>query len=186
MECHYFRDGADTTQFDVVLGDWGVASWTDRHLTEYIQPVTLRSPEVLINAPWGPKTDLWNLGAVVFEVFLGVQFFRGRQLPGTPYEVRRHLHEIIDVFGPIPKSLLDRGDQALVQETFNDVGEVRDLAPLNRPALSNAPFILDLGERNRNDFVGFLHALMKIDPEERKEVMELLAHPWLHAVVVRD
>ncbi|KAK8050894.1 CMGC protein kinase [Apiospora rasikravindrae] len=49
----------------MVLGDWGAASWTDKHLTELLQPVALRSPEVLLGAPWGPAADIWNVSAIV-------------------------------------------------------------------------------------------------------------------------
>ncbi|CRL29386.1 Serine/threonine-protein kinase 33 [Penicillium camemberti] len=49
--CRYYFDDAGSTrvdEFDITLGDWGVSSWIDRHLSETIQPVALRSPEVLI------------------------------------------------------------------------------------------------------------------------------------------
>lgn len=50
----YYFSEADLTwvaQFDIVLGNWGVSSWATQHLTERIQPVVLRAPEVLIEAP---------------------------------------------------------------------------------------------------------------------------------------
>ncbi|OBT85194.1 hypothetical protein VE02_05680 [Pseudogymnoascus sp. 03VT05] len=55
---YYFNDDDRFDQFDIVLGDWGVASWADNHLTEIIQPVALRAPEVLIGAPWDASADL--------------------------------------------------------------------------------------------------------------------------------
>jgi serine/threonine-protein kinase SRPK3 len=58
-----------------VLGDWGVVSWTTKQLTKTIQPVALRSPEVLIEAPWSKAADWWNLGAVILEVFRAVRMF---------------------------------------------------------------------------------------------------------------
>jgi serine/threonine-protein kinase SRPK3 len=55
----YFSEADHTrvAEFDIALGDWGVSGWADRHLTEIIQPVALRSPEVLIRAPWTASTD---------------------------------------------------------------------------------------------------------------------------------
>lgn len=46
---HYF-DKTNFKEPDIVLGDWGVASWDDKHLTGHIQPVSHRAPEVLIKA----------------------------------------------------------------------------------------------------------------------------------------
>ncbi|PNP51065.1 hypothetical protein THARTR1_08293 [Trichoderma harzianum] len=46
-----------SAEFDITLGDWGVSSWTTKHLTEVIQPIALRAPEVIIGAPWDASTD---------------------------------------------------------------------------------------------------------------------------------
>ncbi|KAK2734038.1 hypothetical protein FQN57_001873 [Myotisia sp. PD_48] len=58
LKWDYILEGTNFLEFDIALGDWGVASWANSHLSELIQPIVLRSPEVLIGAPWGPKTDL--------------------------------------------------------------------------------------------------------------------------------
>lgn len=168
------------------MGDWGVACWTDSHLSELIQPVALRAPEVLIKAPWGPAADLWNLGAVVLEVFRAVRMFSGRGPPKGDYEVRFHLHEIVDLFGPFPRSLLEKGDQELVREHFDNEGKIKGLPPLERPGLESEEFLEKLDGENKRTFAMFLRSLMKIDPEKRKSTMELLAEPWLDAVVGSD
>ncbi|KAM5445530.1 putative non-specific serine/threonine protein kinase [Microsporum audouinii] len=183
LKWDYFRKGANLLEFDIALGDWGVASWTDSHLSELIQPVALRAPEVLIGAPWGPSTDLWNLGAVILEVFRAVRMFSGRGPPHGHYEVQYHLHEIVDFFGPFPKSLLQNGDQELVQRYFDSEGRIKNLPPLARPALESEEFLGKLDGENKKKFAMFLTSLMRIDPEERKSTMELLAEPWLDAVV---
>jgi serine/threonine-protein kinase SRPK3 len=80
----YYFDEEEPRQIldlDIALGDWGVSSWTTQHLTERIQPVALRAPEVLIQAPWDETTDWWNLGAVVFELYCAVRMFDGRVRP---------------------------------------------------------------------------------------------------------
>ncbi|KAL2376477.1 hypothetical protein RJZ90_007474 [Blastomyces dermatitidis] len=41
LKWDYFRKGANLMKFNIALGDWGVASWTDSHLSELIQPVAL-------------------------------------------------------------------------------------------------------------------------------------------------
>ncbi|KAI2101906.1 hypothetical protein LOZ34_005632 [Ophidiomyces ophidiicola] len=182
LKWDYFRPGTKIREFKIALGDWGVASWTNSHLTELIQPVALRAPEVLINAPWGPTTDLWNLGAVVLEVFRAVRMFSGRGPPDGHYQVRYHLQEIVDFFGPFPKSLLEKGDQELVQKYFDSEGRIKDSPSLERPALESEFFLGKLHEEDKKEFVMFLRSLMRIDPEERKTTKELLAEPWLGAI----
>ncbi|KAL7930727.1 kinase-like domain-containing protein [Trichoderma chlorosporum] len=180
----YFTDAdvAHKIEFDIVLGDWGVSSWSSKHLAQLIQPRVLRAPEVIIGAPWDASTDWWNLGAVLLEVYRGVRMFRGRAPPDGHYEPRQHLIEIIDLFGPFPKGLLEKGNQDLVRKLFNDEGRIIDAEPLDRPGLMSENFTPGLDQFHREHFVSFLHLLMKIDPQERPSAMDLLRHPWLGAV----
>ncbi|SPO01045.1 uncharacterized protein DNG_03793 [Cephalotrichum gorgonifer] len=122
---YYFseEDSTKLDEFDVVLGDWGVASWKTKHLSENIQP---------------------NLGAVVLEVYRAIRMFNGYVVgPGgasgqARYELREHLAEIVDFFGPFPRSLLDKGNPQLVQDIFCEDGAVRGYPPkLDRPGLAS-------------------------------------------------
>ncbi|KAH6874381.1 kinase-like domain-containing protein [Thelonectria olida] len=133
-------DGQRVAEFDIALGYWGE-----------IQPVTLRSPEVLIEAPWDETADC------------------GRVAPDGHYELREHLAEIVDLFGPFPKELLEQGNKDPVGKMFDGEGQVKDSPPFNRPPLSD-------------EFGSFLKTLMKINPSERLSTMDLLRHPWLDAV----
>lgn len=178
---YYFSMGDPPINFNLALGDFGVSSWTTNHLTELIQPTTLRAPEVLIGAPWDWTTDWWNLGAVILEVFRAVQMFTGKEDRGSPYNLTAHLEEIVDFFGPFPKELLDMGDPKLVKECFNEDGTVKGSGPLGRPGLVSDVYMEDLPQETRELFVDFLHVLMKVNPKERLPTMDILVHPWLRA-----
>lgn len=175
----YFTPGQPVLDFQVALGDWGVSSWADNHLAELIQPVALRAPEVLIRAPWDATTDWWNLGAVLLEVFRCVRMFDGRGPPDGDYDLRQHLHEIVNYFGPFPKALLDKGNTELVETYFDEAGYVREAPSFSLPSLESDDYMDDLDGRNRKLFVSFLRALMKLDPQERLSTMDLLQQPWL-------
>ncbi|AEO68227.1 uncharacterized protein THITE_2117654 [Thermothielavioides terrestris NRRL 8126] len=130
----YFNeeDSRRVVEFDIALGDWGVSSWITHHLTERIQPVALRAPEVLIGAPWDQSTDLWNLGALLLELYRAVRMFDGRVPPDGHYEVKQHIAEIVDLFGPFPKELLEKGNQEIVKDIFDEDGKPRGFQPLGR------------------------------------------------------
>jgi serine/threonine-protein kinase SRPK3 len=178
----YFKETDDVLGFDIALGDWGVASWTDKHLTENIQPVALRAPEVLIKAPWDARTDFWNLGAVLLELYRAIRMFSGHVAPDGHYEVREHLAEIVDFLGPFPQALLEKGDQELVQDIFDGEGKVKGRGPMNRPELGSELVMPGLHEETRAEFTSFLRAMMKIDPAERASADDLLRFPWLGAL----
>ncbi|KAJ4171630.1 hypothetical protein NW754_013401 [Fusarium falciforme] len=180
----YYFDPENTRvdQFDIALGDWGVSSWTTKHLCETIQPVALRSPEVLTGAPWSASTDWWNLGAVLIEVFRAVRMFDGRVPPDGHYELKEHLTEIVDLFGPFPKALLEKGNQDIVSELFDEEGRVKDAKPYEGPGLESEDYLPGLSLERKAEFASFLELMMRIDPEKRPLAMDLLRHPWLNAV----
>ncbi|KAJ4329008.1 hypothetical protein N0V84_000580 [Fusarium piperis] len=184
LRYHYFNEAQSTRvdEFEIALGDWGVSSWTTEHLCETIQPVVLRSPEVLIGAPWSAATDWWNLGAVLLEVYRAVQMFDGRVPPDGHYEAGEHLFEVVDLFGPFPKALLEKGNRDIVGELFDEEGHIKDAEPMERPGLVSEAFMPGLSPKSREEFGSFLMEMMKIDPEQRPSAKDLLKHSWLETV----
>lgn len=153
-----------------------------KHLTEKIQPVALRSPEVLIQAPWNESTDWWNLGGVIHEVYRAIRMFSGAVPPDGHYELKEHIAEIINLFGPFPKELLEKGNQEIVGSLFDSEGSIKNPDSLTRVEITSDEFTPGLDLETRDEYVSFLQALMKINPRSRWEVMDLLRHPWLGAV----
>jgi serine/threonine-protein kinase SRPK3 len=174
----YLRDGTDMLTLNIVLCDWGVSSWSDKHLSELIQPVLLRAPEIIIGASWGPPADIWNLGAVLLELLDNVRMFDGRptQTEGT-YQTKHHLEEMVALFGRFPPSFLARGNQSIVGEYFNDDGNLRDPIPREPALLEN--WIGSLQGKDKEDFIKLLKAMMKIVPDDRKTARALLEECWL-------
>lgn len=144
--------------------------------------MALRSPEVLIGAPWSASTDWWNLGAVLIEVFRTVQMFDGRVAPDGHYELKEHLIEIVDLFGPFPKALLEKGNQDIVSDLFDEEGRVKGAEQYEGTGLESETYLPDLSPEIQANFASFLELMMKIDPDERPSAMDLLRHPWLNAV----
>jgi serine/threonine-protein kinase SRPK3 len=181
---YYFTedDSRHVDQFDIALGDWGVSSWATKHLTENIQPVALRAPEVLIKAPWDATVDWWNLGALLLELYPAVRMFSGRVPPDGYYEPRAHIAEIVDLFGPFPKELLEKGDQNIVRDIFDYEGRPKDIGPLDRPPLESEAFMPGLADDDRREFGSFLRAVMKVNPADRLSTEDLLRHRWLGAM----
>ncbi|KAE9966880.1 hypothetical protein BLS_006763 [Venturia inaequalis] len=78
MEGYYLDDDVceeELLKLNVSFCDWGLATWTHEHLYETISTPTMRSPEVLLGAPWDTKTDIWSLGILIFEMLSGFNAF---------------------------------------------------------------------------------------------------------------
>jgi serine/threonine-protein kinase SRPK3 len=98
------------------------------------------------------------------------------------YELKRHLTEIVDLFGPFPTTLLEKGNQDLINGLFDCDGRIQDAESLERADLLSEAWLPGLSQERKECFVSFLRTLMKIDPDERPIPEDILRHPWLGAL----
>jgi serine/threonine protein kinase len=87
---------------DLKLIDFGSACFEGKTMYSYIQSRFYRSPEVLLGIPYNGAIDIWSLGCVCAEMFVGLPIFPG---------VSQHnqLSRIVDMLGPIPDFLVRQG-----------------------------------------------------------------------------
>ncbi|KAI9791086.1 MAG: hypothetical protein M1816_004317 [Peltula sp. TS41687] len=172
------------------LMDWGAASFGSKHLVEQIYPGMLRPPEVILDAGWNSKVDIWALGLLIWRLFETMLLFDGLRDVSKPYDMREHVRQMVHFLGPPPKSLLARGTQSKVQVVISNPSAVALLAyeratghlrdePLTLPlTLDNAEVNLD-GD-NKQAFLAFIRGMLCWDPEERRTANELLGDQWLN------
>lgn len=152
-------------------------------MTEFIQPTVLRSPEVILDAPWDISTDIWNLGALVPELLYSQHMFDGRSEDGK-YSDKRHLEEIYNLFGPFSRSLLNKGDKELVAAYFDMDGKI--LNPVVTTVGLEVRF-QNFEKEERAEFISFIEAMLTIDPAKRNSAKELLEMAWVrHDLIDTD
>ena len=174
---HYMpkSHGFNLMTLEVCLGDWGVACWKDEHLSEMIQPSLLRAPEVILEAPWGPLVDVWNLGALLPELTFGQNMFSGRD--SGKYTTKGHLAEMNALLGPFPGALLSGATLDGAKDMFDKQGNVRKYRLSKVVPLKDR--FKSLGEEEAPKFEEFIKTLLELDPQRRKGAGELLDEPWL-------
>ena len=97
--------------------DFGSAC--DERQTEYtsIQSRFYRSPEVLLGLPYSSAIDMWSLGCIVVELFLGLPLFPG----SSEYN---QVSRITEMLGLPPTWMLEMGKQSgeFFEKTHDDYG----------------------------------------------------------------
>ncbi|KZT64847.1 kinase-like protein [Daedalea quercina L-15889] len=174
------------------LTDFGAANTASRQWAGLIQPVALRSPEVLIGAPWDTKADIWNFGCLMYEFARGAVLFDpawNNEETGMDF-VETHLAQMVAVFGPFPQSFLVKGRKArdYFDETVNDILTQRCAGHLRKPGDYNIT-LEDLLARGGHppeelpDAIDFFRRALTIDPAARWSAAQLLTHPWMQNVI---
>ncbi|CAK45958.1 putative protein kinase [Aspergillus niger CBS 101883] len=140
-----------------ILCDFGSAVPGDIEHSEDIQPDIYRAPEVILEAPWGYKVDIWNVGCMA-------------------YRSRAHFAEIIRLLGPPPPELLAKG--RLRHKFFSDDGDflaqslLGDRIPLEDRETSFKGL-------NKTRFLVFVRKMLQWDPNKRSSAKELLEDEWI-------
>ncbi|ELR13981.1 protein kinase domain containing protein [Acanthamoeba castellanii str. Neff] len=195
----------NTTTPHIKLIDFGSACYGHQTVYTYIQSRFYRSPEVLIGHPYTTSIDMWSLGCMAAELFLGIPLFPG-------HNEYNQLARIVEMQGDIPQHLLERGKftpkfynaipidsarfhfQMKSKEQWSEenntkprptkryfpadkrLGEIIQAYPCKKGI---TPQALDQEKRARVAFVDFIEGLLQIDPNERWTAEQAGQHPFV-------
>lgn len=87
---------------DLKIVDFGSSCEERRTIYTYIQSRFYRAPEVILGIPYSTSIDMWSLGCIVAELFLGIPIF-----PGS--SEFNQLTRIINCLGYPPIWMMDMG-----------------------------------------------------------------------------
>ncbi|ODV65500.1 kinase-like protein [Hyphopichia burtonii NRRL Y-1933] len=91
---------------DIKVIDFGSACFTRQTVYSYIQSRFYRSPEVILGLPYTESIDMWSLGCIVGELFLGLPMFPG-------ISEYNQIWKIIDMLGYPPRHMIEVGRNSL-------------------------------------------------------------------------
>ncbi|BGP32799.1 dual specificity protein kinase yak1 [Rhodotorula toruloides] len=185
--------------------DFGSACHEKQTVYTYIQSRFYRSPEVILSLPYSSMIDMWSLGCICVELFLGLPLF-----PGT--SEFNQITRIVEMLGMPPDHMLDKGKQTShFFESFSDeygrrrwrlksleryaqeykaneqpskkyfsastLPEIVKQYPIVRKGLKEAD--IDKEMRNRIAFIDFVQGLLHLDPEQRWTPQQARLHPFV-------
>jgi len=97
----------------VKLIDFGSACFRNKAVYTYIQSRFYRAPEVVVGFGYTEAVDMWSVGCVAAELFLGLPLFPA----SSEFDL---LERIAETIGPLPRSMLIKSKNTGVFYTFED------------------------------------------------------------------
>jgi serine/threonine protein kinase len=189
---------------DLKIIDFGSGCQENHVVYTYVQSRFYRSIEVLLGASYNSAIDMWSLGCIAGELFLGLPLFPGSSV----FNMICRISEMLDV---PPDHLIERSrnrgrfftvrrdyvaglggkkyqlksveqyemetGERVVWKRYFQQRKLRDIImsyPLWR---TNPPSQREVDLRE--SFVDFLHGLLRVDPDERWTPLEALQHPFI-------
>ncbi|OTA61870.1 kinase-like protein [Hypoxylon sp. EC38] len=185
--------------------DFGSACDERQTVYTYIQSRFYRSPEVLLGLPYSSAIDMWSLGCIVVELFLGLPLFPG----SSEYN---QVSRIVEMLGNPPNWMIEVGKQAgdFFEKRQDEFGRKtyhlksmeqysRERGTKEQPSkkyftASTLPEIIksypmprknmkqseiDREMNNRIAFIDFVRGLLTISPLERWSPQQAKLHPFI-------
>ncbi|CAN8073908.1 unnamed protein product [Agarophyton chilense] len=196
---------------ELKLIDFGSACQLQHPIYSYVQSRYYRSPEVLLGCKtYDSMIDMWSLGCVAGELFLGIPLFPGQNEMNM-------VCRIVEMLGDIPDRFLSRCQEtrkffnesrahrtsdvkiyslkSISQyETENNVKlaqwkrffkekKLRDII-MTYPKRTTRPQAEEMAMRE--SFIDLLNGMLKFDPRERWTPAEAREHPFIRGMPLLD
>lgn len=169
------RDIRRVKNTEVRLIDFGSATFDWEHHSKVVSTRHYRAPEVILELGWSQPCDVWSVGCIMFELYLGFTLFQ-------THDNREHLAMMEKILGPIPDKLIRRtktkffNGSHLVWDEDSSAGKyVRD----------NCKALQKYRMSDSEDHLLLFDLVMKMlayDPEERISLDDALRHPFFDLV----
>ncbi|KAI0400884.1 kinase-like domain-containing protein [Xylaria palmicola] len=185
--------------------DFGSACDERQTVYTYIQSRFYRSPEVLLGLPYSSAIDMWSLGCIVVELFLGLPLFPG----SSEYN---QVSRIVEMLGNPPNWMIEVGKQAgdFFEKRQDEYGRksyhLKDINQYSKergtkeqpskkyfqastlpeiiktyplPRKNMKPNEVEREMNNRTAFIDFVRGLLTISPLERWSPQQAKLHPFI-------
>ncbi|XP_059195866.1 homeodomain-interacting protein kinase 3-like [Centropristis striata] len=179
----------------VKMIDFGMASHVSQiECGTYMQPRSYRSPEVILGLPFTTAIDMWSLGCIAAELFLGHLLYPG----STEYNI---LRQMMQIQGQLPHKLLkdgmktrcffrkikghrhrwrlktyvEYGEATGSKGLFNSLDDLKKIRPTCH--LSDEDTMAE--EEDLDKFVDLLKQMLHLDADKRITPSQLLEDPFI-------
>ncbi|XP_024878345.1 dual specificity protein kinase CLK2 isoform X4 [Temnothorax curvispinosus] len=169
------RDMRRVKRTDIRLIDFGSATFDHEHHSTIVSTRHYRAPEVILELGWSQPCDVWSIGCILFELYLGITLFQ-------THDNREHLAMMERILGTIPHRMarktktkyfyhgkLDWDDKSSAGRYVRE-----NCKPLHRYMLSD-------DEEHRQLF-DLVQKMLEYEPSQRITLKDALTHPFFDAL----
>uniref|UniRef100_A0A0K2T052 Protein kinase domain-containing protein n=1 Tax=Lepeophtheirus salmonis TaxID=72036 RepID=A0A0K2T052_LEPSM len=160
---------------EVHLIDFGSATFDWEHHSKVVSTRHYRAPEVILELGWSQPCDVWSIGCIMFELYLGFTLFQ-------THDNIEHLAMMEKILGPVPDKLIRRSKTkfyahgTLIWDENSAAGKYvkdncRDLLKYKASDVDDHNLLFDL-----------IQKMLMYDPSERITLRESLLHPFFDKI----
>ncbi|XP_041079405.1 dual specificity protein kinase CLK4-like isoform X1 [Polyodon spathula] len=170
------RDERTLKNPDVKIVDFGNATYDHEHHSSVVSTRHYRAPEVILELGWSQPCDVWSLGCILIEYYLGLTLFQ-------THDSKEHLAMMERVLGPIPTHMLKKTKKRryvhrdrLDWDEYSSSGRYvrKHCRPLKNYMASKNP--------DHEKLFDLIRKMLEYDPLKRITLSEAMKHPFFDLV----
>lgn len=157
--------------------DFGGATFEHQHKSTIINTRQYRGPEVILNLGWDMASDMWSVGCILMELYLGELLF-------ATHDSMEHLALMEACLGRFPSHMCTANTHE-VRKYFNRHGGMRFPEGATQGSVSRVMKMRSLGDLVHADdtvFYDFIRQCLQLDPRRRITAADALNHRFFTAV----
>lgn len=168
------RDERTLKTLDVKVVDFGNATFDHEHHTSVVSTRHYRAPEVILELGWNQSCDVWSLGCILLEYYLGLTLFQ-------THDSKEHLAMMERVLGPIPVHLLQKTKKRrYVHHDRLDWDEHSSSGRYVRKHCKPLKQYMSSRSSDHEQLFDLIHSMMEYDVSRRLTLEEAIWHPFFH------
>ncbi|XP_032871812.1 dual specificity protein kinase CLK2 isoform X1 [Amblyraja radiata] len=159
--------------------DFGSATFDHEHHSTIVSTRHYRAPEVILELGWSQPCDVWSIGCIVFEYYLGFTLFQPIPFRLQTHDNREHLAMMERILGPIPARMIRKTRKQkyfyhgrLDWDDNSSAGRyVREnCKPLKRYMITET--------EEHCQLFGLIERMLDYEPSKRITLADALRHPF--------
>ncbi|XP_051533461.1 dual specificity protein kinase CLK4-like isoform X1 [Myxocyprinus asiaticus] len=168
------RDERTLKRLDVKVVDFGNATYDHEHHTSVVSTRHYRAPEVILELGWNHSCDVWSLGCILIEFYLGLTLFQ-------THDSKEHLAMMERVLGPIPTHLLQKSrKQRYVHHDKLDWDELSSAGRYVRKHCKPLKQYMSSKTPEHELLFDLLQKMMEYDSSKRITLEQAIGHPFFN------
>jgi len=169
------KDVRKVKSTEVRLIDFGSATFDWEHHSKVVSTRHYRAPEVILELGWSQPCDVWSVGCIMFELYLGFTLFQ-------THDNREHLAMMEKILGPFPPGMSRRTKT----KYFNSGKLVWDEhSAAGKYVRENCKQLKKYQQADSEDheqLFDLIAAMLTYDPAERIGLDQVLRHPFFDKI----
>ncbi|XP_022242219.1 dual specificity protein kinase CLK2-like isoform X3 [Limulus polyphemus] len=165
------RENRRVRDTHIRLIDFGSATFDHEHHSTVVSTRHYRAPEVILELGWAQPCDVWSIGCILFELYLGITLFQ-------THDNREHLAMMERILGPLPYRMCRKTKTKYFYHGRLDWDDKSSAGRYVRENCKPLKRYIPGEDEDHRHLFDIIFRMLEYEPSQRITLAEALEHPF--------